>query len=40
MSVITMEDKEKLDQQAINNFQEYLRIPSVHPKVDYGMIFG
>lgn len=25
----------KLDSQAINNFKEYLRIPSVHPNVDY-----
>lgn len=24
------------DELAINNFREYLRIPSVHPNIDYG----
>ncbi|KAK9892863.1 hypothetical protein WA026_022544 [Henosepilachna vigintioctopunctata] len=30
------EEKKRLDTLAITNFQEYLRIPSVHPNVDYG----
>lgn len=25
-----------LDDQAVNNFREYLRIPSVHPNINYG----
>ena len=25
-----------LDSEAIENFREYLRIPSIHPDVDYG----
>lgn len=28
----------KLDETAVENFREYLRIPSVHPDVDYGKI--
>ncbi|CAH0555897.1 unnamed protein product [Brassicogethes aeneus] len=35
MVVITAEEKSKLDNQALNNFQEYLGIPSVHPNIDY-----
>ncbi|KAL3268280.1 hypothetical protein HHI36_007401 [Cryptolaemus montrouzieri] len=37
MSVSSQEEeKERLDALAVNNFREYLRIPSVHPNVDYG----
>lgn len=25
------------EQEAVTNFREYLRIPTVHPDVDYGM---
>ncbi|XP_028142365.1 aminoacylase-1 isoform X3 [Diabrotica virgifera virgifera] len=35
MSTITADQKQALDQQAVNNFREYLQIPSVHPDVDY-----
>lgn len=27
-----------LDNLAVENFREYLRIPSVHPDVNYGML--
>jgi hypothetical protein len=27
------------EENAVTNFREYLRIPSVHPNVNYGMIY-
>lgn len=30
-------NQEAFDELAINNFREYLRIPSVHPNINYGM---
>ncbi|XP_045474119.1 aminoacylase-1-like [Harmonia axyridis] len=36
MSVSAQADDKRLDTLAVNNFVEYLRIPSVHPNVDYG----
>jgi hypothetical protein len=29
-------EKDALDTQAVNNFREYLRIPTVHPNINYG----
>lgn len=36
MSSLSADQKNALDTQAVNNFREYLQIPSVHPDVDYG----
>lgn len=33
---ISADQKEAFDKEAIQNFQEYLRIESVHPNVNYG----
>ncbi|EFA10313.1 Aminoacylase-1-like Protein [Tribolium castaneum] len=35
MAPVTQVQKKVLDQQAVENFREYLRIPSVHPNIDY-----
>lgn len=35
MSSLSADQKNALDTQAVNNFREYLQIPSVHPDVDY-----
>ncbi|XP_068897319.1 aminoacylase-1-like [Tenebrio molitor] len=35
MSSLSAVQKDALDTQAVNNFREYLRIPSVHPDVNY-----
>lgn len=36
MSSLSADEKQALDTLAVNNFCEYLRIPSVHPNVNYG----
>lgn len=36
MSSLSADEKQALDTLAVNNFCEYLRIPSVHPDVNYG----
>lgn len=36
MPALTTVQKKVLDAQAVENFREYLRIPSVHPDIDYG----
>ncbi|KAG5898148.1 hypothetical protein JTB14_034004 [Gonioctena quinquepunctata] len=35
MSSLSADQRQALDTQAVNNFREYLQIPSVHPDVDY-----
>ncbi|KAJ8952139.1 hypothetical protein NQ318_018475 [Aromia moschata] len=35
MSSLSADQKQALDTQAVNNFREYLQIPSVHPDVNY-----
>lgn len=36
---ISADQKKALDDEAVRNFQEYLRIPSVHPDINYGELF-
>jgi len=31
--------EESTEEDAVANFREYLRIPSVHPNVNYGMLY-
>lgn len=38
MSSLSADEKQALDTLAVNNFCEYLRIPSVHPNVNYGKL--
>lgn len=33
---ISSDRKNALDEQAVQNFREYLQIPSVHPNINYG----
>ncbi|XP_023012522.2 aminoacylase-1 isoform X2 [Leptinotarsa decemlineata] len=35
MSSLSADQKQALDKQAVNNFREYLQIPSVHPDINY-----
>lgn len=35
-ATVSADSKQALDALAVNNFREYLQIPSVHPNINYG----
>lgn len=37
---ISADRRKQLDAEAVQNFREYLRIPSVHPDINYGKLCG